>query len=277
MFERRVKIRALAGAVAALVAMAGSNAWAATCTTSRTLTNQTCTSWRTTSSGVKYCSTWCTGSEICDNTINGLGGNIMNGCTPGVDCPLTSCTAFGTVDMPEGSEGDCNTDLTNLNPTCGIKGKLVCVEHEGNETEFELISGIQGTSSDQLTCDKKGKCTNSLKLLPSDTPTLCPDEDPAEFVTFVAKKFKAKSCFCPGGLDDDGQCCATTSRVSGGEGATCSALYGTGSSIGTPTCMVALCEVDLSTYDPVTNFNLPYDCHPNTAMTCGGVTGTLCP
>lgn len=278
MFERRVKIRALAGAFAALAAMTGSNAWATTCSTSRTLTNQTCTSWRTTSSGVRYCSLWCTGSEICDNVIYGLGGNIVNGCTPGVDCPLTSCAAFGTVDLPDGSSvGDCNSDLTNLNPTCGIKGKLVCVEHEGNEVEYELISGIQGTSSDQLTCDKKGKCTNSLKLLPSDAPTLCPDEDPAEFVTFVARKFKAKSCLCPGGLDGSGTCCATADRVSAGEGTVCAKPYGNGSTTGTPTCMVSLCTVDLDPYDPVTNFNLPYDCHPDGTLECGGVTGNPCP
>jgi len=283
MFERRVRIRALGVVVATFVVTMGSEASAITCSSSRQLSNQTCTSWRSTASGVRYCALWCTGSEVCDNVIYGLGGNIVKGCTPGVDCPLTSCTAFGTVDMPDGSSvGDCDSDLTNLNATCGIKGKLVCVEHEGNEVEFDLISGIQGTSSDQLTCDKKGKCTNSLKLLPSDAPTLCPDEDPAEFVTFVAKKFKARSCLCPGGLDDNGVCCANSSRdlVGGIEGEptkVCSTKYGTGNSIGTPTCMVSLCSVDLGPYDPVTNFNLPYDCHPDQTLECGGVTGTPCP
>jgi hypothetical protein len=229
---------------------------------------------------VRYCALWCTGSEVCDNVIYGLGGNIVNGCTPGVNCPLTSCSAFGTVDMPdESSVGDCNSDLTNLNPTCGIRGLLVCVEHEGEETEFELIKAVQSASSDNLICDKKGKCTNSLKLLPSDAPTICPDEDPAEFVTFVAKRFKAKSCFCPGGLDSSGTCCATSDRVSGGESSVCAKPYGTGSTTGTPTCMVSLCEIeDLSSkYDPVTNFNIPYECHPDDTLECGGVTGTPCP
>jgi len=280
MLERRVRIRALAVFVAMFVATTGS-AWAVICTTSRTLSNQTCTSWRTTTTGVRYCTSYCTGSEICENTIKGLGGNIVNGCTPGEDCPLTSCTAFGTVDMPDGSsEGTCDSDLQNLNPTCGIRGKLVCIENEHGETEFELISGTQSASSDQLTCDKKGKCTNVLKLVPSDAPTICPDEDLAFFVTFVARKFKAKSCFCPGGLDDFGTCCATADRVPGGEGgesAVCAKPYGTGETVGTSTCMVSLCSVDLDPYDPVTNFTLPYDCHPDKTLDCGGVTGKPCP
>lgn len=286
MFERRMKVRALAGALAALVTMAASNAWAAVCTTSKTLTNQTCTSWRSTSSGVRYCSLWCTGSEICDNVIYGLGGNVVKECVEGENCPVTSCSAFGTQPIA-GSSGTCDTNLNTLNATCGIPGKLACSdadtdcpsggecdEGEGpddNGDEFIVLDEALDFTSDTLICDKKGKCTNTLRLLPEDTADLCPGD--TEFVTFTASEFKARSCFCPGGFAGE-TCCADSSRTDGG----CSKKYAEGlATEGTPTCMVALCTVDLSDFDPEVNFNLPYDCHPSGALECGGVTGTVCP
>src|SRR5262245_5940647 len=272
--ELRRNIRALRLVVATIVVMMGPEARAVTCSTAKTLANQTCTNWRTTSTGVKYCTAWCTGSEICDNTISGLNGSVVSGCTTGETCPLTSCAAFGTTAV-DGSAGACDTSLDNLNESCGIKGIGVCFNPA---TKFNpqgqpfVLEGVEGTTSDTLTCDKKGKCANSLKLEPDDTSTICLNN--WQFVTFTASEFKAKACFCPGGLDVGGRCCADSSRDSHG---TCSTEYGTGGSIGTPICMIALCTVDLSGFDPQTNFNLPYDCHPAAAQTCGGVTGTPCP
>ena len=277
MCERRVRIRALAIVVAMFLAMTGSSAWAAVCSTSRTLTNQTCSSWRTTTSGVKYCTVWCTGSMICDNSIAGLGGNVVKECEPGEDgnCPITSCTAWGTKPV-EGSVGTCDsTNLDNLNETCGIEGKLVCelgIDSTGGDDSDEVIilPGFVNTTSRTLICDKKGKCTNTLRLRPKGAAALCPEG--TEFETFTAAEFKAQSCFCPGGDDTNDTCCATSARNSNG---TCSVPYGTGSSIGTPTCVISLCQVDLTNYDPDDNFRLPYDC--SNADACGGVTGDPCP
>ena len=273
MYERRVKIRALAVVVALFLAMTGSSAWAATvCSTGRSLTNQTCTSWRTLSSGVKYCTLWCTGSMICDNSIAGLGGNISKECESGDgdNCPITSCTAWGTKSV-EGSVGTCDsTDLDTLNPTCGIEGKVVCETETGNEEEVVVVPGFVGAQTRRVVCDKKGKCTNTLRLRAKDAASFCAEG--SEFETFTAAEFKAQSCFCPGGEDTNGACCATSARNSNG---TCSAQYGTGSSIGTPTCVISLCQVDLTNYDPDDNFRLPYDC--SNAGACGGITGDPCP
>ncbi|HJS59150.1 MAG TPA: hypothetical protein VKA01_13695, partial [Vicinamibacteria bacterium] len=195
MCKRRVRIRALAVVVAMFLAMTGSSAWAAVCTTSRTLTNQTCSSWRTTTSGVKYCTVWCTGSMICDNSIAGLGGNIVNECDSGEgeNCPITSCTAWGTKDV-EGSVGTCDsTNLDNLNETCGIDGLVVCESELGDEEELIVLPGFVNTTSRTVICDKKGKCTNTLRLRPKGAASLC--SEGTEFETFTASEFKAQSCF----------------------------------------------------------------------------------
>lgn len=268
------------GVIAVLMAMLGTEAKAATCTATKTSSSQTCCSWKTTSSGFKYCALWCTGSEICTNTITALGGNVVNGCESTGTCPVTECAAFGTVST-DTSTGACDTSLDALNETCGIKGIAVCTnpaDHFNvNGTPFTL-PGVQEAIGNVTTCDKKGKCTNELKLEPSLTSDVCINPN-WNFVTFTASEFKAHTCLCPGGFDDEDprQCCATSDRTVVGGVSTCSKLYGTGDSIGTPTCMTAFCSVDLSTYNPFTNFSLPYDCHPNTALTCGGITGTTCP
>jgi len=277
MCKRLVNSLVLVGVVATLVATLATEATAATCTTSKTLSTQSCCSWKTTSSGVKYCALWCTGSQICVNTIFGLSGNIVKDCTPGETCPVTECSAYGTAEA-EGTVGSCDESLDNLNPTCGIEGVAVCTNpnnHFNVQGTPYTLSGIEQTIGDVKTCDKKGKCTNQLKLEPTNTSEICINPN-WHFLTFTASKFKGKTCFCPGGYDnttDPGpQCCADSSRKTDG---TCVTKYGTGDSIGTPTCLKSFCSVDLSTYDPFTNFDLPYDCQ--TAETCGGVSGTLCP
>jgi hypothetical protein len=210
---------------------------------------------------------------ICDNSIAGLGGSIVNECDSGEgeNCPITSCTAWGTKEV-EGSVGTCDsTDLGNLNPTCGIEGKVVCENELGeDEEETIVVPGFVGTTSRTIVCDKKGKCTNTIRLRARNAADFCPEG--TEFETFTGAEFKAQSCFCPGGEDNEGVCCATSDRNSNG---TCAAPYGTGSSAGAPTCVISLCQVDLTNYDPDDNFRLPYAC--SDAEACGGVTGTPCP
>ncbi len=267
--------RVVVGLVVAFVALMGVQAWATTCTTTKTSSSSTCCSWKTTSSGYTYCALWCTGSEICTNTIAALGGNVVNGCATTGTCPVTSCTAYGTVSTST-SVGTCDTSLTDLNSTCGIQGIAYC-SNPANHFNFQgnafTLSGSLGASGNVTTCDKTGKCTNQLKLEPTDTSNICVNPN-WTFLTFTASTFKAHPCLCPGGYDVTNVCCATDSRNSDG---TCSSVYGTGASVGTPVCMTALCTVDLTNYNPFTNFSLGYNCNPSTAITCGGNTGILCP
>jgi hypothetical protein len=277
MFER-MSSRVVVGVLATLVALAGVQAWAVTCTTSRTSSSSTCCSWKTTSSGYTYCALWCTGSEICTNTIAALGGNVVKGCADSGTCPVTECSAYGTVST-DLSTGTCDTSLTDLNSTCGIKGLAICTnpaDHFNYQGNSFTLSGSESATGNVTTCDKKGKCTNQLKLEPSDTSNICVNPN-WHFQTFTASEFKAHACLCPGGYADNGQCCATSSRIGPVGSTTCgdggTNVYGDG----TPVCMTALCTVDLSEYNPFTNFSLGYDCHPSTAVTCGGLTGNPCP
>lgn len=275
MHERRMSRLVLVSVIAAAVTLAGAEAFAATCTTSKTLSTQSCCSWKTTSSGVKYCALWCTGSEICDNMMNGL-GSAASGCT-GDSCPAVSCAAFGTV--PTDTSGDCGgTSLDILNPSCGIQGIAYCKNKAGNSGSAQgqpfTLTGVEQASAAITNCDKKGNCSKSLKLLPTDTSNVCINPN-WQFVTFTASAFKGKACFCPGGYAaDKTTCCADNSRNTDG---TCVNVYAAGVPLteGTPICITTHCTLDLSTYNPTTNFNLPYQC-PNT-KTCGGITGDPCP
>jgi hypothetical protein len=263
--------RALVVALVVTVALAGAEAFAATCTSSKTLSTQTCCSWRTTSSGVRYCALWCTGSQICDNLITGLGGNVLKDCS-GDTCPTTECAAYGTMDIGV-SGSTCNQDPLVLDPNCGMKGLLVCTnpneKFNAQGTPYTL-GGYEQTISNSLICDKNGKCTNSLTLDASLSSELCVNHN-WHFKTFTASEFKAKACFCPGGFDSRGKCCETSERVGTGPDAVCSADYGDG----TPICFLQLCTVDLATYDYFTNRFLPYTCENTT--TCGGTSPEPCP
>jgi hypothetical protein len=280
LMERKVMKNLLCiGVVLVLATVVATEAGAVTCSTSKTLTTQTCCSWRTTTSGVKYCSLWCTGSEICVNTIFGLGGSIMNDCIPGETCPVTSCEAFGTVDT-DTSTGTCDTSLDepfSLNPTCGIMGMAYCQNHGGNsklknpkiEGQPFVVEGVEGTDIPltAVDCDKQGKCTTQGKLEADLSAVICQNHNWTP-LTFTASEFKGRSCFCPGGYDSTGTCCEDNSRTGLG---TCTAVYGDG----TPTCLVQLCTIDLSNYNPLTSFDLAYEC--GEAVACGGVTGAPCP
>lgn len=225
--------------IAVLMAMLGTEAKAATCSLSQK-TGYTCTSWKTSLSGVKYCALWCTGSEICDNTIFGLGGNIIKDCIPGETCPVVTCSAFGTVEVGTGD----GCDATVLDPDCGIAGIARCVNPQGktsNGQPFTLEAALT-TFGDVTACTKAGKCTKSLELDASDAaenPCINPNW---KFESFTASTFNAQACFCPGGFDTSGQCCADSKRM--GEGSAFCVVPVT------ETCIEQRCTVDLSNYQP---------------------------
>ncbi len=282
MCKRLVTPLVLVGVIATFVVMQGTEAWAGTCSLSKCTGCYCCGYTTSKTTGQKICSLWCTGSEICSNVINGLGGNIVNDCIPGETCPTTECSAFGTVPT-DTSAGTCNESLDILNETCGIAGVAVCSNPNGHfnaqGTPYTL-SGAEHAIGDVQTCDKKGKCTNSLTLEPSDTSNICINPN-WNFVTFTAGTFKAKSCLCPGGYDNETpkKCCATASRTTDGK---CSDddsnVYAADSPLtrGTSTCVTAFCTVDLTNYTP-NSPSLAYDCQPVTTPTCGGITNIPCP
>lgn len=276
------------GVVLVLATVFAAEAGAVTCSTSKTLSTQTCCGWKTTSSGTKYCSLWCAGSEICVNTIFGLGGNVFGDCNPDdptTICPVTSCDAFGTV-TPEGSTEECdNTNLLNLNPNCGITGIAYCQNHGGNsklrnpkiQGQPFVVSGVEGTDIPvaSVDCDKQGKCTTQGKLEADLSAIICqnPNWTP---LTFTASEFKGRTCFCPGGYDDFDACCEDSERTGPDGAKVCSNIYAAeGSNPGKPTCILSLCTLDLSTYNPITNFDLAYDC--SEVEFCGGFQTLECP
>src|SRR5213594_305575 len=79
--------------------------------------------------GTRMCADWITGSEICLDTVTGL-GNIKK-CTPGVNCPVVTCSAFGTI--PLAANTDCTNNFSG-NPNCGISGIAFCVNKPGNSS-----------------------------------------------------------------------------------------------------------------------------------------------
>lgn len=283
--ERKVMKNLLCiGAVLLLVSVFATEAAAVTCSTSKTLSTQTCCSWKTTSSGTKYCSLWCTGSEVCVNTIFGLGGVYFpEGCTPGAlepdpGCPVTSCDVFGTVATETSTDTCDNTNLFNLNPTCGITGIAYCENHGGNslkknpkiEGQPFVVDGVLGIdiSVALANCDKQGKCMTVGEVQPALSTIVCqnPNWSP---VTFTASEFKGRSCLCPGGYDSAGTCCENSNR----DGDLCADVFGDG----TPRCLIQLCSLDLQqeNYNPFTNSDLAYNC--TLVEECGGTSATPCP
>lgn len=243
---KRLVIGLRVGVIAVLIAMVGREAEAAICTTSKTLSTQSCTSWRTTSSGVKYCALWCTGSEICDTTVFGLSGSILKECTAGETCPVVTCSAFGTVDLGAGC------DPTTLDSRCGIQGIATCVNPGGNSSigqPFTLEAALT-SFGDVEACTKAGKCTKSLEL-DADDATENPCINPNwTFDAFTASTFNAQACFCPGGFDTSDQCCADSRRQ--GNGSCVQAR--------SQACIEQRCTVDLSNYQQ--GDNLLYSCGP---------------
>lgn len=194
--------------------------------------------------GTKCCTCWRTGSEICDTEVTGL-GNIKN-CIPGVNCPVVTCSVYGTADLGDGS---CNPDT--LDPDCGIEGIAYCVNPAGNSSKangnpFTLETTLSATASIDR-CDKNGKCQKSIEVNPDDCPGCCINPN-WQFKTFTATKFNGEVCVCPGGYSTDGECCGDTERLLGGSCATA----------GEEVCVVQQCTANLNGYKP--GQSLPYDC-----------------
>ncbi len=194
--------------------------------------------------GTKCCTCWRTGSEICDTEVTGL-GNIKN-CIPGVNCPVVTCSVYGTADLGDGS---CNPDT--LDPDCGIEGIAYCVNPAGNSSKangnpFTLETTLSATASIDR-CDKNGKCQKSIEVNPDDCPGCCINPN-WQFKTFTATKFNGEVCVCPGGYSTDGECCGDTERLLGGSCATA----------GEEVCVVQQCTANLDGYKP--GRSLPYDC-----------------
>lgn len=203
----------------------------------------TCLSWRTIG-GSKTCTSWSTGSEVCNTISTGVGG--INHCDPELGtCPVITCSAFGTVDTGAGC------DPNSLDPNCGIKGIAFCVNKPGNSgtaqgSPFTLETFL--TQSDAIdTCSKNGKCLNSIELNPEDTGDICINPN-WRFLTFTASEFNAQVVICPGGYDVIQQCCDTYQRNSNG---TCSTP-------GTEASLAQRCTVDLAGYRP--GDSRPYIC-----------------
>jgi hypothetical protein len=199
------------------------------------------------SNGQLYCAAWITGSEICTVTIKGGGS-----CTPGVDCPIVTCSVFGRTDV---GNGLCpNPDV--LDPDCGLAGTAYCInpaskasKAQGNS--FTLDQTLTQLLSDTFECSLKGsKCSASTELDITDAE--CPDccvNPNWVLLTFTTPDFNASACVCPTGADPvTGACCADSKRNPDG---TC---------VGTvpATCLNENCTVDLTNYKPGTS--LTYTC-----------------
>jgi len=230
--------------ITVLMAMLGTEAEAGICTNCTKQTGDVCTAWKTIGS-TKYCSCWCTGSEICDNLILGLPSSTAA-------CSVTTCSVFGTVGSLQ-----CE-DRNVLEENCEIEGIALCLNPQDKfnpqGTAFNL-PGILTAVTGDTTCTKGGKCTNFAELDPEDTGDICNNN--WTFLTFTAREFKGESCFCPGGYDLDPQfnlnakCCNTCDRNMDGS---CQQVYGDG----TPACIRQFCEVNLSNYQR--GDNLLYTC-----------------
>lgn len=86
--------------------------------------------------GTRLCACWKTGSEICDVDITIPGG--VSSCTSGVNCPVLTCSVYGTIDM---GDGLCNPKI--LDPDCGIEGLAFSV----NWTTNLLTTTSQATNN----------------------------------------------------------------------------------------------------------------------------------
>lgn len=194
--------------------------------------------------GTKCCSCWRTGSEVCDTEVTGL-GNIKN-CVPGVNCPVVTCSVYGTADL---GDGLCNPNT--LDPDCGIEGIAYCVNPAGNSSKaqgnpFTLETVLSGSANIDK-CDKNGKCTRSIEINPEDCPDCCINPN-WQFKTFTATKFNGEVCVCPGGYSDNGDCCADIERL----------LDGSCASAGDEVCLAQQCTANLAGYKP--GRSIPYDC-----------------
>ncbi len=113
------------------------------------------------SGGTRLCACWKTGSEICDvdfSTINDVGN-----CIPGVNCPVLTCSVYGTIDT-----GDNRCDPTILDPDCGIEGLVFTMDLTTNlfatTVNQARAASNQGTraSSQGISVSSQGNRRSSL-------------------------------------------------------------------------------------------------------------------
>ncbi|HEX3034286.1 MAG TPA: hypothetical protein VHT73_04015, partial [Thermodesulfobacteriota bacterium] len=195
--------------------------------------------------GTKCCGCWKTGSEICDVLATGLGN--INGCVPGENCPVVTCSVYGTVDL-----GDGLCDPNALDPDCGIEGVAFC-RNPLLSPLFNLIGTLLTLptfltgAADIETCHENGTCSQSIELEPENCPGCCINLN-WEFITFTASEFNGQICVCPGGFSTEGTCCDDIQRNPDGSCVT----------EGVEVCLDQRCTADLTGYEP--GQNIYYEC-----------------
>ena len=195
--------------------------------------------------GTKICTCWKTGSEICDTEVTGL-GNIKD-CISGVNCPVVTCSVFGTADT---GDGLCDPDV--LDPDCGVEGIAFCVNPAGNAKKAQgnpfILQAVLSNSSNIQKCDKNGKCRKSIEIEPENCTDCCINPK-WELLTFTASKFNGEVCVCPGGYSTEGACCEDDQRK----------IDGSCASTTEEVCVVQQCSADLTGYKPGMS-SIDYDC-----------------
>lgn len=196
--------------------------------------------------GTRICTCWRTGSEICDSEVTGL-GNIKD-CMPGVNCPVVTCSVFGTVDLGDGSCPDPDV----LDPDCGVEGVSYCVNPAGNAKKAQgnpfIFPATLSNFSDIEKCERNGKCKNTVEIEPEDCPDCCINPK-WDLLTFTASEFNGEVCVCPGGFSAEGDCCSDGERN----------IDGSCASISDEVCVVQRCTADLTGYKPGKG-SINYDC-----------------
>lgn len=225
--------------IAVFVAMAGTEASAQICTSTKTRSDQKCVSWRTlTAGGPQFCTKWCTGSAVVDILIKAVNGSDINVCTATQNstpiCPEVTATVFGTV-TPPNSTVDCTPD-TSPNAACFISGFGFCLppgcdpghtndpqcrdfDSNGEPMELQEDGLTEGGILTKGNCTNNGTCSLFFELEAQPSNTFCPNTN--WLFKFTPVDFVAQVEFCPGGTAN-GVCCASTSRTTGG---VCAAVF----------------------------------------------------
>ncbi|HEX3034423.1 MAG TPA: hypothetical protein VHT73_04720 [Thermodesulfobacteriota bacterium] len=115
--------------------------------------------------GTKCCGCWKTGSEICTPEVSEL--KNINGCVQGVDCPVLTCSATGTVDLSYLGYESCDLNRLPPDPNCGIRGVVFCGKKlnpsptpSPTPSEYERREVILSTflTGELEICDGEGCC-----------------------------------------------------------------------------------------------------------------------
>ena len=189
------------------------------------------------------------GSAFFDLTLFGISGQVT-----GKDCSLDGtclglkCSVFGTVDN---DGGGC--DPTRLDSRCDVVGTAVCRNHGGNSSTaqgqpFTLETFLSETGSFARSCTKSGRCQQSLEVDATLGDNICQNRN-WKFLTFVPTVFNGGCCTCDYGYDDNGVCCASSTRDGG--------LCGNGN-VADESCNEMRCALQAPYQHDGTN--LPYHC-----------------